>query len=65
MNLRLRTKTIAFQHTAARRRLTKKLGNNIVVYKVSTHSRAKAADALDLIAKQPMNCFNTQPREGG
>ena len=54
-----------FQHTVARRRLLKYFHDSIVLYVVSTHSRAKAA-AKPLLQHHLLSCsFNTQSREGG
>ena len=54
-----------FQHTAARRRLTMERRYIIMALRVSTHSRPKAADGLQLPARRPKHSFNTQPPEGG
>ena len=56
---------MAFQHTAARRRLDLQLTLNLGFGFVSTHSRPKAA-GLGIITKLRGDTrFNTQPPEGG
>ena len=52
-----------FQHTAARRRLVLHLACRFYCV-VSTHSRPKAAGALDSVQTSDVR-FNTQPPEGG
>ena len=54
-----------FQHTAARRRLTRINFNCSLFAIVSTHSRAKAADIDSYRIEIQYSSFNTQPREGG
>ena len=56
---------IAFQHTAARRRLGCCIRDNPDRCHVSTHSRLKAAGALVSTHRRRSGCFNTQPPEGG
>ena len=55
---------IRFQHTAARRRLQKRLKTKADPILVSTHSRAEAA-AIFFISEIDNISFNTQPRGGG
>ena len=57
--------TLAFQHTAARRRLDIALLVGSLGEYVSTHSRPKAAGGVGRIRQKPCRCFNTQPPEGG
>ena len=57
--------TFVFQHTAARRRLIARIRQDAATAFVSTHSRAKAAEACTDCAAQVVRSFNTQPREGG
>ena len=54
-----------FQHTAARRRLAIQDMHVWLKWPVSTHSRPKAAGSKGKIQFRPINCFNTQPPEGG
>ena len=54
-----------FQHTAARRRLARWLGVSGLIVKVSTHSRPKAAGLPFVLPCLFVECFNTQPPEGG
>ena len=54
-----------FQHTATRRwllNLVKKIGVDKVV---STHSHPKVAATVHNGIKRSLDCFNTQPPEGG
>ena len=62
--LRLYTK-IAFQLTAARRRLGAAARGVPPYIQVSTHSRPKAAGPLYPMLAIPLQCFNSQPPEGG
>ena len=54
-----------FQHTAARRRLGHNKYSKKGIKGVSTHSRPKAAGAVNVFAVILSPCFNTQPPEGG
>ena len=54
-----------FQHTAARRRLGKEGRLKQRGFKVSTHSRPKAAGGRSPRGRRAGNSFNTQPPEGG
>ena len=54
-----------FQHTAARRRLADGFCVLYAGYKVSTHSRPKAAGNSRPMALIRFDSFNTQPPEGG
>ena len=54
-----------FQHTAARRRLDVNLVKDVLLGRVSTHSRPKAAGAGNINQSGVKKCFNTQPPEGG
>ena len=54
-----------FQHTAARRRLDKRVYVYYNTYKVSTHSRPKAAGFATSERLSEIRSFNTQPPEGG
>ena len=54
-----------FQHTAARRRLPQHENLNKLIKSVSTHSRPKAAAYGSRLWAYAVNCFNTQPPEGG
>ena len=56
---------VAFQHTAARRRLAAIGAEIFGVIVVSTHSRPKAAGVTSSMSGMPKLCFNTQPPEGG
>ena len=57
--------THVFQHTAARRRLAGRCGLEHGVFKVSTHSRPKAAGENPPKITFKASGFNTQPPEGG
>ena len=54
-----------FQHTAARRRLANYSNPALLLSKVSTHSRPKAAGPMRNINYFSFWRFNTQPPEGG
>ena len=54
-----------FQLTAARRRLGQEISGRECNYVVSTHSRPKAAGIHEAHAGVPLECFNSQPPEGG
>ena len=54
-----------FQHTAARRRLLSHIDWMRARYKVSTHSRSKAAASKGRGYGNSLTSFNTQPLEGG
>ena len=56
---------VAFQHTAARRRLVKRMMEVFRIFKVSTHSRPKAAGRVTAYKSVMYASFNTQPPEGG
>ena len=56
---------VRFQHTAARRRLLRKLFCLCYQSSVSTHSRTKAAAMQVTAILLATACFNTQPHEGG
>ena len=56
---------IAFQHTAARRRLADTATQLSASDTVSTHSRPKAAGSSAMSPCERDCCFNTQPPEGG
>ena len=60
-----RTKSLRFQHTAARRRLAYFAMRFACSYLVSTHSRPKAAGKCRLMKIRKAGSFNTQPPEGG
>ena len=53
-----------FQHTAARRRLAWFCPFRIIIIRVSTHSRPKAAGEISGVL-DAFPSFNTQPPEGG
>ena len=57
--------TLRFQHTAARRRLASPMRSSKLTTPVSTHSRPKAAGVLRPRICPKIQCFNTQPPEGG
>ena len=57
--------SLLFQHTAARRRLVVKFMADLNRYKVSTHSRPKAAGRHIHNHISKSHRFNTQPPEGG
>ena len=54
-----------FQHTAARRRLAAWTDRTSHAFRVSTHSRPKAAGKPPTMQVFPLSRFNTQPPEGG
>ena len=59
-------KLLTFQHTAARRRLGRPKQPLLKVFRVSTHSRPKAAGCNNLYPSSlGWAGFNTQPPEGG
>ena len=58
-------KQLKFQHTATRRWLRKSYEVVLSVILVSTHSHAKVAAPLLMLAFPMSWSFNTQPREGG
>ena len=57
--------TPEFQHTAARRRLGRHFDRSCDGYRVSTHSRPKAAGVISRPTPFHTSSFNTQPPEGG
>ena len=54
-----------FQHTAARRRLGHRAFAAVAVWRVSTHSRPKAAGFVNSFSRARVPRFNTQPPEDG
>ena len=56
---------MGFQHTAARRRLRALHIGSDFIARVSTHSRTKAAASRRPVEADELDCFNTQPHEGG
>ena len=59
------TTLIAFQHTAARRRLVSKLLRSVRLWSFQ-HTAARRRLALTNMYNAPfIVCFNTQPPEGG
>ncbi len=56
---------MAFQHTAARRRLHLAFAHPFTQFRVSTHSRPKAAASATDCRINRKSGFNTQPPEGG
>ncbi len=59
------TKSLRFQHTAARRRLVTLSPDSGLADTVSTHSRPKAAGPVEKPSIPSVSGFNTQPPEGG
>ena len=61
----IRSSRLTFQLTAARRRLPQRRRQRGEIFKVSTHSRSKAAAQGEEEGCIPIPGFNSQPLEGG